>query len=70
MSVIRCLAGVLSGNDDLASCEKQFIAVKEVFFLLRFNETKKKASLLHASSIHPALLNAGGNSCIFVQTPI
>lgn len=31
MSVIRCLAEALSGNDELAFSEKQFIAVKEIF---------------------------------------
>lgn len=34
VSVIGCLAGVLGGNDELAFCEKQFIAVKETRFSL------------------------------------
>lgn len=52
MSVIRCLAGVLSGNDELAFCEKQFIAAKEtslcfqVVFLFCFIDSLPLAFIL------------------------
>lgn len=66
VSVIRCLAGVLSGNDELAFCEKQFIAVKEKSFCF---EVFKKLVCLNASSIRPVLVfeRWTGSCYIFVQ---
>ena len=56
VSVIRCLVGVLSGNDELAFCEKPFAAVKDVSVLNVLFFKKKKLVCVFASSIHPVLV--------------
>lgn len=57
VSVIRCLAGVLSGNDELAFCEKHFIAITESTFSC---EVGKENPVYFANFIHPvfSVLNA------------